>query len=82
MIVNVSAVTIKNSMLFFPGKRGWVDPGQVPRHDFPEIQLARKITTLPKTNIAPENGWLEEYFPFQKAYFLGAMLVSGRVIGQ
>ena len=23
--------------------------------------------TLPKTNIAPENGWLEDYFPFQKA---------------
>ena len=20
--------------------------------------------TLPKTNIAPENGWLEDYFPF------------------
>ena len=25
--------------------------------------------TLPETNIAPENGWLEDYFPFEKAYF-------------
>ncbi len=26
-------------------------------------------TTLPETNIAPENGWLEYYFPFGMAYF-------------
>ena len=26
-------------------------------------------TTLPETNIAPENGWLEDYFPFGEAYF-------------
>ena len=25
--------------------------------------------TLPKTNIAPENGWLEYYFPIAEAYF-------------
>ena len=25
--------------------------------------------TLPKTNIAPENGWLEDYFPFGMSYF-------------
>ena len=37
------------------------------------------ISTLPKTNITPENGWLEYEFPFGKAHFLGAMLVSGRV---
>ena len=27
--------------------------------------------TLPKTNIAPENGWLEYYFPLGMAYFQG-----------
>ena len=27
--------------------------------------------TLPETNIAPENGWLEDYFPFGKAYLQG-----------
>ncbi len=27
--------------------------------------------TIPETNIAPENGWLEDYFPFGKAYFQG-----------
>ena len=25
--------------------------------------------TLPETNIAPENGWLEYYFPIGMAYF-------------
>ena len=25
--------------------------------------------TLPETNIAPENGWLEDYFPFGKPSF-------------
>ena len=28
-----------------------------------------KMGTLPETNIAPENGWLEYYFPFGNAYF-------------
>ena len=27
--------------------------------------------TPPKFNIAPENGWLEDYFPFGMAYFQG-----------
>ena len=28
--------------------------------------------TLPETNIAPENGWLEYYFPIGKAHFQGS----------
>ncbi len=27
--------------------------------------------TLPETNIAPENRWLEYYFPFGMTYFQG-----------
>ncbi len=27
--------------------------------------------TLPETNIAPTNGWLEYYFPIGEAYFHG-----------
>ena len=27
--------------------------------------------TFPQTNIAPENGWLEYYFPIGEAYFQG-----------
>ena len=27
------------------------------------------MSTLPKTNIAPENGWLEYTFRFGKVYF-------------
>ena len=29
------------------------------------------VLTLPETNIAPKNGWLECYFPIGKAYFQG-----------
>ena len=29
------------------------------------------MDTLPKTNIAPTNGWLEYYFPIGEAYFQG-----------
>ena len=28
-------------------------------------------STLPETNIAPENGWLEYYFHIGEAYFQG-----------
>ena len=31
----------------------------------------KKSTTLPETNIAPENGWFEDSFPFGIAYFGG-----------
>ena len=38
------------------------------------------LITLPETNIAPENWWLEDYFPFGfRPIFLGELLVSGRV---
>ena len=29
------------------------------------------VITLPETNIAPENGWLEYHVPFGMAYFQG-----------
>ena len=45
-----------------------------------KIGLGNGRITLPETNIAPENGWLEDYFPFGKAYFqVRLLLVSGRV---
>ena len=38
------------------------------------------LYTLPETNIAPENGWLEYYFPIEMAYFQGLLLlISGSV---
>ena len=40
---------------------------EVQRIPTPKSQLS----TLPETKIAPENGWLEDYFPFGMAYFLG-----------
>ena len=30
-----------------------------------------QTSTLPKTNIAPTNGWLEYYLPIGEAYFQG-----------
>ena len=29
------------------------------------------VDTLPDTNISPENGWLEDSIPCEKAYFQG-----------
>jgi len=37
-------------------------------------QQKKLVYTPPKFNIAPEQWWLEGYFPFGKAYFLRAML--------
>ena len=39
------------------------------------------MITLWKFNIAPENGWLEDEFPFGIPYFQGDMLNFGGVIG-
>ena len=40
-----------------------------------EIQKSSaKADTLPETDIAPENGWLEYYFPFRKGPFQGELL--------
>ena len=33
------------------------------------LRLCACPATLPETNIAPENGWLEDEFPFGKVYF-------------
>ena len=38
--------------------------------DFGVVVLLFAIFT-PETNIAPENGWLEYYFPIGEAYFQG-----------
>ena len=35
--------------------------------------------SLPETNISPENGWLECYFPVRGGLASGAMLILGRV---
>ena len=37
------------------------------------------IYSLKLTAKTPENGWLEDYFPFEKVYFQGAILVLGMV---
>ena len=41
---------------------------------------ARRFVTLLETNIAPENGWLEYYFPIGfRPIFSGKLIVSGSV---
>ena len=44
-----------------------------PQQVLPRIKkkAANDLYTLPETNIAPENGWLEDVFPIGKAYFHG-----------
>ena len=42
-------------------------------------QDAGSWLTLPETNMAPENGWLENEFPLGGPIFRGELLVSGRV---
>ena len=32
------------------------------------LKKQKTENTLPETNIAPENGWLEYYFPIGEAY--------------
>ena len=44
--------------------------------DFTEKKIKKQLATnllvtLPETNIAPENGWLEYYFPIGEASFQG-----------
>ena len=53
--------------------------GPQKKNAFPVFFLP-SIDTLPETRMPPENGWLEYYFPFGKAYFSGAMLVLGTII--
>ena len=38
-----------------------------------------QVSTLPETNIAPKNGWLEYYFPINRPILRGELSVSGRV---
>ena len=48
---------------------------------FFDFGYCTQIDTLPETNIAPENGWLECYFPIGfRPIFRGKLLVSGRVM--
>ena len=71
---------------FHQEKRG---SSKTTRGNFPQKKIREEnfgwrnvifVFTLPDTDIAPEKGWLEYYFPFGKDYFQpGAMLVSGRV---
>ena len=37
----------------------------------PQKGRCHEMFTLPETNMAPENGWLEYYFPIGEAYFQG-----------
>ena len=47
---------------------------------FTRFLYIQTVVTLPQTNIAPENGWLEYYFPIGEAYFHGQALSFREVI--
>ena len=67
-----------NAAIFCSGKAGWARrPGTLRQEVFLFLQWKRRIAyyvTLPETNIAPENWWLEDYFRFGKANFQGLFL--------
>ena len=52
-----------------PTNLSWAHKNQL-QLDF-DLQKSLKNITLPETNIAPKNGWLEYYFPIGEAYFQG-----------
>ena len=70
---------VYETQLFTPFARVLVK--LVPATVATDASLANQLVcTLPETNIAPENGWLEDYFPIWEAYFLeGELIVAGRV---
>ena len=56
--------------------RKWWKLFEIPKvvgktHDWWSKLIGMILVTLPKTNIAPTNGWLEYYFPIGEAYFQG-----------
>ena len=70
-----------NKNIKLPGIDLWCDPnkklgGKITCFakklgTFRSEKTQKHVYTLPETNIATENGWLEYYFPFGKAYFHG-----------
>ncbi len=44
------------------------------------LHIVVDIYTLPETNIAPQNGWLEDEFPFGMAQFQGLCYFQGMYI--
>ena len=60
------------------GSAAWLS-GRLTKNRIRRIWCWKATTfTLPKTNIAPENGWLKYYFPFGMAYFQGILYVCFR----
>ena len=49
------------------------------RYDVSHVHLRHSFDTLPETNIAPENPWLEDEISFWNGLFSGSMFVSGSV---
>ena len=52
----------------WPRRKAWI---LMEAASSPEGMDGSINNTLPETNIAPENGWLEDDFPFRMAYFQG-----------
>ncbi len=58
----------------YTGDRYFISTNTVGSRERLDKKNRRRIEvnpTLPETTIAPENGWLEYYFPIGEAYFQG-----------
>ena len=64
-------VAVRSDILIFMGEYCIIEyMWHVYNPPFPLFSTSNwLLSTLPETNISPENGWLEDYFPFGKAYF-------------
>ena len=54
-----------------------IGSGCRPQYGNPKILTRTSLVNIPETNMAPENQWLEEEFPFRaQPIFRGALAVS------
>ena len=67
-----------NILLMAEIRRSPVEVGSLSHYLQRVLYIPGGAGILPST-VVPENGWLEDYFPFGMAFFRGELLLSGRV---
>ena len=77
MCIHLYIMVLYQDMNLFKGARplGFFEK----TYCLPRLMFFPNLYTPPKTNIAPENGLLEDEIPIGNHPFSAAMLVSGRV---
>ena len=65
-------VATTNKVSSFNGQEATGSPSHISQKSYqPLVPIsAGAPITLPETNIAPENGWLEDVFPIETSFFM------------